>query len=379
MIKRGCSDKLSAHDLDNLTTDLSSYILQNQQAGVTLWQFGAYGSESQENAATRSRAPIIEYLLVNSKLWMIFLKYMPQGKVRDMYVAQVIQSCMANIHGVNTSKYPSSLFVTWFTKAVHMSLSHVRELKRYPDRFEFRINRLGPADRGKLDALLAQITLGSCDSISDLGSPRPKSRATEAVSPPQGRTSPSTETAASSAARLERALNFFSPKAEKLERAPATHTMTSSEAKMKRALEFFSPEASTTPKKRCTTTAPDAEPPTSAFLKAMNTPPPPGIRGGIRSACEHAAGACAGPLGSTSHDGVRAYVERSLKRNVRTTLRVKSPDDDIKRMWAEVRETTHNCHFEIVNELARRVGSGEIKSRDDAVRVQDELLSSWSE
>ena len=87
---------------------------------MTLWQFGAYVSESPENAATRSRAPIIEDLLVNSKLWVIFLKYMPQGKVRDMYVAQVIQSCMANIHGVNTSKYPSSLFVTWFTKAVHM-------------------------------------------------------------------------------------------------------------------------------------------------------------------------------------------------------------------------------------------------------------------
>ena len=117
--------------------------------------------------------------------------------------------------------------------------------------------------------------------------------------------------------------------------------------------------------------------PSGSILNWLTSSPPPGGRGAIRAQCAEAA---AKPLDTDGACGAmdpRPYIERSLKNNRRTTLRVKTPDDDTKRMWADVREATHQKHYEMISEMARLVKSGSLKSRDDAVRMQAELVASW--
>ena len=97
----------------------------------------------------------------------------------------------------------------------------------------------------------------------------------------------------------------------------------------------------TTPKKRKIGT----------FYEAvLATPAPPPKRGAIKSTCENAPAAA---TTITSSGPCTAYVERSLKGNVRTYLRVRVGDEK-KRMWVEVRAHQHASHTAIIQEHRRQ-------------------------
>lgn len=73
---------------------------------------------------------------------------------------------------------------------------------------------------------------------------------------------------------------------------------------------------------------------------------------------------------------MQAYVERSLKTNPRTTLRVKTEENGKRHMWAEIRESVHKNHYDIICKMKDMIERGLIKSRDEAMSVQAELLDS---
>ena len=99
---------------------------------------------------------MIDSLLGNTTLWKIFLRAMPKCKVKDSYLIYISQNINSSVK-VNNSDMSDELFFLWWCKAVHVQLTHLRELKRYPDRFKYRISLLSPEDRSKLEDLMAHI------------------------------------------------------------------------------------------------------------------------------------------------------------------------------------------------------------------------------
>ena len=114
-----------------------------------------------------------------------------------------------------------------------------------------------------------------------------------------------------------------------------------------------------------------------AFQNALRSPAPPAARGGIRAACAEAASSSSTPGAFEGSGGVRACIERSLKSKVRTTLRVTTSEDRVKRSWAEVRESTRAKHFGIFREIANQIAAGNIKKRDGALEMPARLVDTW--
>ena len=83
---------------------------------------------------------------------------------------------------------------------------------------------------------------------------------------------------------------------------------------------------------------------------ALESPPLPTARGAIRKASE------ADEDDEAAEMGLKPYIERALKGNVRSTLRVWDPALDKKVMWAEVRENEHNDHLQIVKNSRQLFG-----------------------
>jgi hypothetical protein len=74
-------------------------------------------------------------------------------KPKDTDILAVIDGVMKRVKGVNTSKYDDSIFVWWYRKVCHLQITHIRDLIKYPDRYEYRINQLGHEDAAKLEKI----------------------------------------------------------------------------------------------------------------------------------------------------------------------------------------------------------------------------------
>ena len=57
-------------------------------------------------------------------------------KPKDTDIQAVIEGVMNRVKGVNTSKYDDSIFVWWYRKVCHLQITHIRDLIKYPDRYE---------------------------------------------------------------------------------------------------------------------------------------------------------------------------------------------------------------------------------------------------
>ena len=110
--------------------------------------------------------------------------------------------------------------------------------------------------------------------------------------------------------------------------------------------------------------------PSTMLLKALETPPLPSPRGGIRAACDSESRKAA-----AKQDDVVARVESAYKGNVRSTLRVKAHGE--RASWAELTEKRHDCHFAIISKICEAVKNGQVKSRDEAIRMRDHLVACW--
>eukprot|EP00973_Karenia_brevis_P042534 5888718-Karenia_brevis.AAC.1 len=99
--------------------------------------------------------------------------------------------------------------------------------------------------------------------------------------------------------------------------------------------------------------------------KALSSPPLPCERGGIKKASART---------SATETDVKSYIERALKGCIRTTLRVKTPDDMIKRMWVEVKQSDHREHYEIICKVHQAICNGKICTKEEAIKMKMALL-----
>ena len=86
---------------------------------------------------------------------------MPAAKVRDKYISAAMQHILAckQMRKVNTLKnYCDAVFVIWFVKAVHLSMTHLRDIATYTERFAYRIGKLRTEQRLDLQELIDMIS-----------------------------------------------------------------------------------------------------------------------------------------------------------------------------------------------------------------------------
>ena len=63
------------------------------------------------------------------------------------------QSICCSMRRTNTSKLTDAMFIVWWNKAVHHSMSHMRELATYPERFRYRVSKLDEYQKIALEEL----------------------------------------------------------------------------------------------------------------------------------------------------------------------------------------------------------------------------------
>ena len=149
--RRQSCDRLSPHDEAGLAKALEDYIHQKHAASETLWDFGEYGANPK---LLEKKTPAIETLLKNHDLWTMILGFMPQAKVRDTYVIAAIGKAMNKFSFVNTTSYPDDLFRSWLAGCIHVQVSHLRNLKRYRARYQYRMAKMSSQDQAAIDLLL---------------------------------------------------------------------------------------------------------------------------------------------------------------------------------------------------------------------------------
>ena len=99
---------------------------------------------------------------------------------------------------------------------------------------------------------------------------------------------------------------------------------------------------------------------------ALNTPPPPCDRGGIKRACHEACGS------DISVSGKRAYITRARKGSVRTYVCVKH--EDSLTLWAECSEKQHAQHEKVIVAVANAIQMGHVNSKDAARKLTNRLM-----
>ena len=105
------------------------------------------------------------------------------------------------------------------------------------------------------------------------------------------------------------------------------------------------------------------------FQAALNTPPAPAARGGIKAACR---GEATEEDSSGEH---KAFVEQARTGIVRSTVRVLTKGESKKTLWAEVRETQSPNHHAMMRKIAQAVNEGRVACKEDALAMKDKLLS----
>ena len=217
-----------------------------------------------------------------------------------------------------------------------MQLSHLKSLKQYWDRFEYRIAQLTATQLDALNNLLSGIHVHE-RRIGDSHSIRP---------------------CCSKGADRQ-------PAASTLDRVPSIITAelsTDTEALHSLGVPamFCKPmcmvEGATTPSKRKSSEA------------DMLPSPLPSKRGAIRKQCK------AVQEQMQPKTGRIAYIENSYKENVRTTMRVREPGQSGRTSWVEVSAKQHARHKEIVREIAAQVNIGLAVSREEARAMRDRLM-----
>ena len=120
--------------------------------------FGVYGNTFEDGCRfTEKSSLVIGDLLRNAPLWALLLKHMPSAKVTDSYLAGIMQRICCSMRRTNTSKLTDAMFIVWWNKAVHHSMSHVRELATYPELFRYRVSKLDEYQKIALEELYKKV------------------------------------------------------------------------------------------------------------------------------------------------------------------------------------------------------------------------------
>ena len=355
MACRGCSDRLSASQIDGLTRDLGAYI--SRKCPQELWKFGSYGDPAtvnMEECTSSKMAPVLGDLVKNADLWLTLLKYFPHGKMRDVDFLACVKAALREHKHINLSSWPDPLFTSWLARSCHIQLSHIRDSKRYEERFSYRVKRLPGPDFVKLKELHAACEVEKChfkanssESLESSAGTSPAKRSQSATSSNATGQAISSESLKSST-RVAAIVDFFLP-----------GDLHKGGAESSQHVHSQQHDFPNTPKKRA-----------RLYKEALLTPPVPCGRGVIKKLCKEFLRP---PKGSDSC-GAKAYLERALKGNIRSTVRVWTPEDPTKRMWVEITSKQHLQHEKIAAELVGAINSGKIKNQSEAREWRDRLV-----
>ena len=275
--RRGSSFTLGDDQQVEFRADFGRYALEKIGSSEVLWYFGTYG---QYDANLEKKAPILIDLVNNSDFLEVLLRWMPNGICRDSYMTTAIQGTAGKIKNVNNTTLPMQLFVLWLVRIIHCSISHLRNIRLYKPRFQYRINKMKPDEIAKLDGLLQMINMPNS----------PRSSAS-----PTGQAAPS-----STPSIVDRIPKIFRDAATESE--PQEHLGV-----LARIPKVFLPEhkavAKTTFAKRL-------------FDKACSAEPPPAKRGGIKEMCNNVTE-------DKVDSDIRAYVEHRKTGQQMSTIRVR--------------------------------------------------------
>eukprot|EP00974_Lingulodinium_polyedra_P110249 10664109-Lingulodinium_polyedra.AAC.1 len=72
---------------------------------------------------------------------------------------------MSRIKNVSTKDFPDALFLTWLVRCCHTQLTHLREVKKYWARFEYRVKQLDASSVSSLHRLLDTIEVEARPNI----------------------------------------------------------------------------------------------------------------------------------------------------------------------------------------------------------------------
>ena len=145
---------------------MKEFIRLERLVGRALWNFGSDSDEAKPT--TENIAPDFAAIISNAHLLTVVLQTMPKAKMRDSYFREVLFRICQVDNTINTTRLPLDMFLVWVVAKTHIMMTHVRDLKRYPAKFEFRVRKFSDPDRKTLTQLLSHVMpdLPAVDSAS---------------------------------------------------------------------------------------------------------------------------------------------------------------------------------------------------------------------
>lgn len=252
------------------------------------------------------------------------------------------------------------MVVEWFCRSCHLALTHLRNLAKYPERFEYRVNKLDEQQYTALHNLLNMIQVNqSSDSDSMQSSP-----SSVGFDEKQQRTH----------SLVQADLKVLPPKTMQKfaglfigSSAPSSATLLISKPRPIPKMFLDAAAAIEEGTANPTCVAPVKH---KMIRDAFSTPPLPAARGAFHHACD------SHEQTSTSASGTHMivpYIERAHSGVTRTTLRVRCPDDPVKRLWAEARTKDYHNHNDIIRQVADEVRQGMIRSKQEAQQLMKKI------
>ena len=244
-------------------------------------------------------------------------------------------------------------------------MTHVRHLKQFKPRFEYRVAKATPMQVEALDLLLDKVLIATSSPASSVSS------VVSSCSPAGSKTqvdsviewSPSVKKARPSISSLFHKFGIDGCSEISRDRPDPLplQKIDIDTLAMKFTMVGTLPSVA-------------REQSSSHRADALATKPPPAKRGGIKRACMEAASsleACGTPI---SDDIVSTHLERALKGRIRTTLRVVCRGSSTRQSWAEIAATQSSKHFDLVSLIRASVTDGSIGSKAEAQAMMRRLL-----
>lgn len=366
-MKRGSADNMTTMQQDALCVDLSQYVHNTAIVnGKVLWQFGVYDKDLSARDMAK-KAPVISTLIASSDLWSVLLKYSPTARVRDVFFMRAIKHVVAEKQFANTKPYSNEVFCVWWVGCIHVQMSHLRELKQYPLRFQYRISLLSAEQLKLYGAVMNDICTSEFSKA-----PTPARLAATFVAPNKHTPTcdiprmfmPDDNAAYPASCAIPDILVIDDDDDDGHNSIAATPRKRKHQSVHRSCSNLSTKPSVPTPEKTVA----------SLFEDACKTPALPTHRGILSDLKKHRASAKSDS--ANGREG-RMFLERSLKTNRRTTLRFCSQPGAARTLWVEVRESVHADHEQIAQEILKRFNEGRIASRCEANVLKTKLIECW--
>jgi len=366
--KRSCADILCFEDVHELGVDLATYVQNVYSIGDVKFCFGVYGTQQGPGST-----PDLTVLLANKDLLKILLKFMPKGNMKDAYMVQAMTTQVMPLPAMSSCKAAPN-FVVWFTQATHRMLSHIRDLKRYKLRYEYRMSKLNEQQRLDIQELLdmSTATVHSPAASPRPQSPAPSTAAKSCASVSDGVSTPFDDNTSDTAEQM--LLNKGMPAMFLTVEGDAKPDIENATKKNSSAdaLDQRHAGSSATPAARppgavqlgppdygfSTGVAKARESLSKALALANSTPPLPSKRGAIKQQAKARR--------DLKPSEIKAYKETTTGKRPRSSVRVKIKGEaaDSKETWAHCSAKTSANHARHCQILVDMIGTGEIPSAE---------------